>query len=125
MSLERLSQATLEGIACALIAARTEDGRVVNLPPSVALSTELLAMYPASFFKFDETAARVFNREFNTNQLGPNQFRRISELLTEFRWLQACFTSFLPQDSKEYKMHKAKAAEIGKLRELCENEAMK
>ena len=57
--------------------------------------------------------------------MSPEDFRRLSELLTEFRWLQACFTSFIPQGSKEYKMHKAKADEIGKLRELCENEAMK
>jgi len=125
MSLERLSQATLEGIAGAVAVARTEDGRVVNLPLSVALSTELLAMYPVSVKSLEDIAAGVLNREFNTNQLGPNQFRRISELLTELRWMQGCFTSFLPQDSKEYKIFKKKTDEIGKLRELCEKEAMK
>ena len=57
--------------------------------------------------------------------MNPEDFRRIAELLTEFRWMQACFTSFLPQGSKEYKVHKAKTDEIGKLREKCENEAMK
>jgi len=57
--------------------------------------------------------------------MSPEDFRRLSELLTEFRWLQACFTSFIPQGSREYKTHKAKADEIGKLRELCEQEAMK
>jgi len=54
----------------------------------------------------------------------PDQFRRVAELLTEMRWQQACFTSFIPQDSKEYKMFKKKVDEIGQLRELCEQEAM-
>lgn len=57
--------------------------------------------------------------------MSPEELRRIAELLTEFRWMQACFTSFLPQGSKEYKILKAKVVEIGKLREKCENEAMK
>jgi len=57
--------------------------------------------------------------------MSSEDFKRLAELLTEFRWLQACFTSFIPQGSKEYKMHKAKADEIGKLREKCENKAMK
>ena len=64
--------------------------------------------------------------EMNTDkQLTQPDLRRIAELLTEFRWMQACFTSFLPQGSKEYKIHKAKTDEVGKLREKCENEAMK
>ena len=57
--------------------------------------------------------------------MSSEDFKHLAELLTEFRWLQACFTSFLPKDSKEYKAHKVKADEIGKLREKCENEAMK
>jgi len=53
------------------------------------------------------------------------QFRRVSELLTELRWMQACFTSFIPQDSKEYKIFKKKTDEIGALREICEQEVIK
>jgi len=57
--------------------------------------------------------------------MSPEELKEISQLLTELRWLQATFTSFLPDGSKEYKVHKAKADRIGKLREKCENEAMK
>lgn len=55
----------------------------------------------------------------------PQELRRIAELLTEFRWMQACFTSFIPQGTKEYKTHKAKTDEIGDLRKRCEDEAMR
>ena len=56
--------------------------------------------------------------------MAAEQFRRVVELLTEMRWQQATFTSFIPQASKEYKMFKKKVDEIGQLRELCEKEAM-
>ncbi len=51
--------------------------------------------------------------------------KRISELLTEMRWMQACFTSFLPEKSAERKPFDAKLRELERLRLLCEQEAMK
>jgi len=73
----------------------------------------------------EDAAVKVLRREFYTSILQREDYRRIVELLTELRCFQATFTSFLSQGSKEYKIHKAKADEIGRLREKCENEAMK
>jgi len=129
VSLVKLNQATLEGIAVAVSLAVSEDGKIVNLPLKVALSEELFAMYPAAIKSMqditDEAAVKVLRREFDSGILQKDDFRRISELLTELRWMQACFTSFLPLDSKEYKLFKKKTDEIGRLHEKCENEAMK
>ena len=54
----------------------------------------------------------------------PEQLKRIAELLTELRWLQACYTSFIAQDSKEYRLFKKKIDEIAVLRSCCEQVSM-
>ena len=56
--------------------------------------------------------------------LTKEDYRRISELLTEMRWMNACFTSFLPAAGKERKPFEKKLHELNRLRELCWKEAM-
>jgi len=59
------------------------------------------------------------------NRLHQGDYKRISELLTEMRWMVATFTSFIPEHSKERKPFSARLQELERLRILCEQEAMR
>lgn len=55
----------------------------------------------------------------------PADYKLVSEMLTELQWLRATFTSFIPEGTSPYKILKGRTAEVRRLRDLCEEEAMK
>ena len=56
--------------------------------------------------------------------MNQEELLEVSKLLLELRWITATVTSFLPQDSKEWKAMKRKVDRIGTLSAKCEEKAL-
>lgn len=57
--------------------------------------------------------------------MSQDDFKKLTELLTELRWLRLVFVTFLPEGGKERRAHEQRLKEMSRLHDLCEKEALK
>lgn len=64
-------------------------------------------------------------KDFEGNDMNAEDYKELTVVLTELLWLRATYTSFIPEGSKERRLHEKKISVLKELRDKYETEALK